>query len=290
MQIGINLPVMVPGLDRDAFFSWCQRIDSGFFSSLAAGERVAFHNPDLSAALAAAAILTERVKIVSNVFVPLLHHPVMLAKQLATLDTLSGGRIVAGVGVGGREQDYQAAGVAMGNRLTRLRQSVEAMRRVWNEDTIVPGTQPVGPATLQERGPKVWAGSITPDAIRVCARWADGLAGFCFGPSELEMATQFEAARQGWSAHGRPTPWLATGFWYALGPNAREQLDSYLDRYLNFMAPQARSQVRAICKVTSDQSLKDAIQRADDLGADEVLLVPTTVDPDDVHRVADLLS
>ena len=105
MEIGMTLPVMAPGLDRDTFLQWCERTDAGFFASIAAGERISFFNPDITAALAAASILTKRVKIVSGVFVPMLHHPVMLAKQLATIDVLSGGRLIAGIGVGGREQD-----------------------------------------------------------------------------------------------------------------------------------------------------------------------------------------
>ena len=88
----------------------------------------------------------------------------------------------------------------------------------------------------------------------------------------------------------RPTPWLGTGFWYALGPNAREQLDEYLERYLNFMAPVARQNVKQICIATTPQALKDAVQQAKDAGADDVLLVPTTSDPDDVHRVTDILG
>ena len=290
MEIGMNLPVMAPGLSRDALSTWCARIDAGPFGSLAAGERISFFNPDLVAALAAAAVLTERVRIVSGVFVPMLHHPVMLAKQLATIDVLSGGRLVAGLGVGGREQDYQSVDAALGRRLTRLAQSVETMRQVWAGNPVVEGAIAVGPAPVQGGGPKLLAGSLMVESIEVASRWADGLCGFSFGPAQAEMSLQFEAARRSWKARHRPAPWLATGFWYALGPHARDQLDAYLDRYLNFMAPVARENVKRICVATSPEALKDALARAEDAGADEVLLVPTTSDPDDVHRVADILG
>lgn len=290
MEIGMNLPVMAPGLDRDTFLAWCERIDAGFFSSLAAGERISFYNPDMTAALSAAAVLTSRVKIVSDVFVPMLHHPVMLAKQLATVDVLSGGRFVAGLGVGGREQDYQSVDVPLGHRLTRLAESVETMRRVWRGEPVVEGARPVGPAPVQEGGPKLLAGSLMVESIRAASRWADGLCGFSFGPSPAEMELQFNAARSAWEERGKAAPWLGTGFWYALGPNARAQLDAYLERYLNFMAPVARENVKKICIATTPQALKDAIQQAEDAGADDVLLVPTTSDPDDVHRVADILG
>lgn len=290
MEIGMNLPVMAPALDRETFLAWCERIDSGFFASIAAGERVSFYNPDMTAALSAAAVLTERVKIVSDVFVPMLHHPVMLAKQLATIDVLSGGRLVAGLGVGGREQDYQSVDVPLGHRLTRLARSVETMRSVWRGEPVVEGARPVGPSPVQDGGPKLLAGSLMVESIQAASKWADGLCGFSFGPSPAEMELQFEAARRSWKQRSRPTPWLGTGFWYALGPDARQQLDDYLERYLNFMAPVARENVKQICVVTSPQALKNAVQQAKDAGADDVLLVPTTSDPDDVHRVADILS
>ncbi len=290
MEIGMNLPVMAPGLDRDAFLSWCERIDAGPFSSLAAGERISFYNPDMTAALAAAAALTERVRIVSGVFVPMLHHPVMLAKQLATIDMLSGGRFVAGLGVGGREQDYQSVDAPLGKRLTRLAQSVETMRSVWRQEPVVEGAFPVGPAPVREGGPKLLAGSLMVESIEVASRWADGLCGFSFGPSRAEMSLQFETARRAWKARNRPAPWLCGGFWYALGPDARAQLDGYLERYLNFMAPVARDSVKQICVVTSPEALKDALAEAEDAGADEILLVPTTANPDDVLRVADIIG
>lgn len=290
MEIGMNLPVMAPGLDRESFLKWCQRVDSGPFASIAAGERISFYNPDITVALAGAATLTKRVKIIGGVFVPMLHHPVMLAKQLATIDVLSGGRLVAGLGVGGRDQDYQSVGAPLGKRLTRLAKSVETMRSVWGGQPVVEGALPVGPAPVQEGGPKLLAGSLMVESIEVASKWADGLCGFSFGPARPEMELQFEAARRSWKGRGRPAPWLGTGFWYALGPDARGQLEAYLDRYLNFMAPIARDSVKQICVVTTPQALKDAVQQAKDAGADDVLLVPTTSDPDDVHRVADILG
>jgi alkanesulfonate monooxygenase SsuD/methylene tetrahydromethanopterin reductase-like flavin-dependent oxidoreductase (luciferase family) len=164
------------------------------------------------------------------------------------------------------------------------------MKRVWRGEPVVEGALPVGPAPVQEGGPKLLAGSLMVESIRAASRWADGLCGFSFGPSPAEMELQFEAARRAWKDRERPAPWLGTGFWYALGPNARSQLDHYLERYLNFMAPVARENVKQICVATSPQALKDAVQQARDAGADDVLLVPTTSDPDDVHRVADVLS
>lgn len=102
MKIGLNLPVMVPGLDRALVREWACRIDAGPFSSIASGERIHFPNPEVGVLLSSVAAWTERVKILFDVSVVPLHSPVWLAKQIATLDVLSGGRVVLGVGVGGR--------------------------------------------------------------------------------------------------------------------------------------------------------------------------------------------
>jgi alkanesulfonate monooxygenase SsuD/methylene tetrahydromethanopterin reductase-like flavin-dependent oxidoreductase (luciferase family) len=282
MEIGMNLPVMAPGLDRDTFLAWCDRIDAGFFASLAAGERISFYNPDMTAALAAAAALTNRVKIVSGVFVPMLHHPVMLAKQLATIDVLSGGRFVAGLGVGGREQDYQSVDVPLGHRLTRLAKSVETMRSVWRGEPVVEGALPVGPAHHSRRGSqapcRLADGRIDPSRIQVGRRIVrlqlrtvscrDGAA-VRSSQARVESAGPARAvARNGLLVRARPEC-------------ARAQLDDYLERYLNFMAPVARRSVKQICIATTPQALRTAVQQAKDAGADDVLLVPTTSNPDD---------
>ncbi len=290
MKIGMNLPVMVPGLDRDRLLPWCERIDAGFYSSLAAGERMAFFNPDITVALSAAAAITKRVKLVFGVAVLPIHNAVLFAKQVATLDVISDGRVVVGVGVGGREQDYQAVGASFERRLGRIAEGVATMRRVWAQDTIVDGALPVGPAPVQTGGPEILAGSLMPQSIRRAAKWADGLCGFSFGPSADEIGFQYETAREAWTAEGRPSPRLVMSFWYALGDGATAQMDAYLSRYLNFMAPSARESLKSLCVTTSPQALKDAVKQVEDLGTDELILVPTTVDPDDVHRVADLLA
>src|SRR5262245_54366309 len=109
MQIGMTLPTMVAGLDRQTILEWCRRVDAAPFSARAPGERIAFPNHEMVTALAAAAALTERVRIATSIVVLPMHGTGLVAKQLATIDVLSGGRLSVGVGVGGREEDYRAS-------------------------------------------------------------------------------------------------------------------------------------------------------------------------------------
>ncbi len=85
-----------------------------------------------------------------------------------------------------------------------------------------------------------------------------------------------------------------TGCWFALGPSGqahhsgRAQMDTYLGRYLRFLGPGAAGMIPLVPTVDA-QGLRDAVARARDAGADELVLAPTTLDPEEVARVEDLL-
>lgn len=293
MKIGMNLPVMVGGLGRDAMLEWSRRIDTGPFSSLAAGERITFPNPEVMVTLSAAAAVTERVRIVFSVLVLPMHNPVRIAKQVATLDVLSQGRVTLGLGVGGREEDYAAVGAEYDKTLwRRLGEHVDLMRRAWRGEQVVEGALGrVEPLPIQPGGPELLAGSMYPRSIRRAASWADGISGFSFGPVASEIANQFELTRSAWKEEGRDSPpRLVTSFWFALGPRARNQLDGYLHRYLDFMGEGAARKLAPTVTTTSPQALRDAARMVADLGCDELILVPTTADPDELDRVADTLG
>jgi alkanesulfonate monooxygenase SsuD/methylene tetrahydromethanopterin reductase-like flavin-dependent oxidoreductase (luciferase family) len=293
MKIGMNIPVMVPGLDRDRILAWCRGIDAGPYSSLAVGERINFPNPAAMVILSVAAGVTERVKIMSYVLIMPMHNAVNRAKELATIDVVSNGRLCLGVGAGARDEDYRAVGATFGKRrLSQLEEQVAVMKRVWAGEIVVEGPLlPVGPEPVQTGGPEVLVASLSEPAIRHVSRWADGIAGFSFGPSIEEIETTFERARRFWGESGRETePRLVTSFWFALGGRAREQLDDYLHRYLNFMGAEATRNLAPTVTTTSASALVDAARMVRDLGCDELILVPTTSDPEEVDRVADLLG
>jgi hypothetical protein len=144
---------------------------------------------------------------------------------------------------------------------------------------------------VQKGGPEILAAVLMPQATRRAARWADGISSFTFGPTREDVGARFESARAAWNEVGRDKPpRLVTGFWFALGPRARAQLDEYLERYLAFMGEGAGRRLAAHMTVVSDQALRDAVKMVEDLGADELLLVPTTSDPDEIDRVAELVA
>jgi hypothetical protein len=101
----------------------------------------------------------------------------------------------------------------------------------------------------------------------------------------------FDAARAAWPEAGRPRPpRLVTGCWFALGPRARAQLDEYLGRYLAFLGPDAAAGVTPRVRATSPAALRQVVREVADAGGDELCLVPTTSDSEELDRVADALA
>jgi len=288
MRIGLTLPTMMPDLDRPTLLEWARRIDRGPFATLAAGERLTFPGTEIMVSMAAAAAVTTRVELMLTVVVLPLHREAIVAKQVATLDVLSGGRVTVGVGVGGRTEDFDAAGAPETGRLRRMEMQVAQCRRIWRGDPAVAGTTPIGPTPGREL--PVLIGALSHESIRRAARWADGLCGFSFGPDGGEVAAAFDVARAAWRDAGRPAPRLVTSAWVSIAPDGRARMDEYATRYLGVFGERAARRLANLCTTTSAPALRDAVRRMADAGADDFLLVPTTSDPDEVHRLADVVG
>lgn len=288
------MPVMEPGLDAELLRSWARTVDDGPFSSLCWGERIAFDNPDSLTLLGALAAWTDRVRLVTTVIVPQLHDPVLCAKALATGDLLSGGRLTVGFGVGGRHEDYHAVGADPGTQTRRgMADRVAIMRRVWAGEKISESVLPVGPAPVQRGGPPLLVGTIGPKTLRGAASWADGLAGTTLDVDPGKQNDLFDIARRAWADAGRPAPYLATSFWFALGPaeRARDQVRTHLRRYMNWIPVEYVDAMAAGTGWSGSQDELAATLRAfEAIGTDEVHLIPTSSDLDQVRRVADVVE
>ena len=292
MKIGMTLPLMEPGVNGEVLERWAGAVDQGPFSSLCFGERMAFDNPEVIALAGACSAWTSRVRLVTTVIVAQLHDPVLLAKSLATVDQLCRGRLTVGLGVGGRVEDYVAAGVDPKTRTHRdLARRVGVMKRVWAGEKVVDTLRPVGPPPVQSGGPELLIGAQGPNAIRTAAAWADGISGFSFNLDMKEVERSFEQVRSAWREAGRPAPRLTTAFWFALGDGARAQIERHLRHYFNWIEPKA---LEAMLPVTgfagSDAELAHVLRQLEALGADEVELIPTSDDLGQLARVAQIFG
>ena len=292
MEIGIALPTMATGFSRRTFTEWCTGIDEGPYSSISAGERITFHNPELLVTNTAAAALTERVQVVTNIAVLPLHRPAMLAKQLATLDMLSSGRLVVGVGVGGREQDYRSLDVPFDGRHERLDAGVAELRRLWSGGDAYEGGQPVGPAPHSLGGPPLWAAAMGQKSMARAAKWADGVTGFSIGADADEIERCNRMALEAWSDEGRSErPRLVSGSFYLLGgSDADTELKRFARAYLAVFGTRAAEALSQMVGLSSPARLLDSLAAAEAAGCDEFILVPGTVDPDCLARTTQALA
>lgn len=161
-----------------------QAIDQLGFDSLWTGEHIVFHRPILDAIplLAGVAALTKRVRIGPAAILAPLRHPTMLAKELATLDIVSDGRLDVVVGVGGDyPKEFEACQIPMERRGQRTTETIEIMRRYWTEERFSYGGEIfrlddvwMNPKPVQTGGPPVWIAGRSDAAITRAAGLGDG--------------------------------------------------------------------------------------------------------------------
>jgi alkanesulfonate monooxygenase SsuD/methylene tetrahydromethanopterin reductase-like flavin-dependent oxidoreductase (luciferase family) len=290
IEVGVALPQMATGLDRARFEQWCAGIDAGPFSSISAGERITFHNLEGITACAAAAALTSRVRVLANVIVLPWHRSAMIAKQLATIDVLSGGRLDVAVGVGGRGQDYLALEVADNARHQRLDAAIDTLRGLWSGAPAADG-KPVGPEPVQPGGPRVFASAMGPKSLARAARWAVGVSGFSLLADPGEMQRSADAARAAWAAAGREgQPVLATGSFVCLGSDAAQRLRDFAYTYLEVFSPDLAAGLAAAMTLHTPEALRSAMQAAAEAGYHEFIVVPATSDPAMLHELAAVVA
>src|SRR5215204_4622621 len=118
-----------PWTNAPLILDWTRRADSGPFSSLGILDRLVYPNYEPLITLAAAAAVTDRVRLMSTVLLSPLRRAGVLAKQAATLDALSGGRLTLGLGVGSREDDFKFAPASFHERARSFEEQLELMKR-----------------------------------------------------------------------------------------------------------------------------------------------------------------
>ncbi|MCP4434476.1 MAG: LLM class flavin-dependent oxidoreductase [Actinomycetia bacterium] len=281
MKIGVALPTMAEGYSRATTLEWSAGIDAGPYSSISCGERITFRNVEMMVTLSAAAALTERVKVFANLVVAPFHPAALAAKELATLDVLCDGRLVVGVGVGGREHDYRAADSSFDNRHERLDQAVAEMRSIWAGNAPFEGADPVGPTPVQGDGIEILAGAMGPKGLGRAAKWADGVSGFALTADGHEIRESAEAAKAQWHRAGRDAgPRFITGCFYLLGtPDPQAELRQFTYDYLEIFGKTIARSLADDAPVWNPARLERVLDDAAAAGADEFILVPGTVDP-----------
>jgi alkanesulfonate monooxygenase SsuD/methylene tetrahydromethanopterin reductase-like flavin-dependent oxidoreductase (luciferase family) len=291
MKIGVCMPYMTRDYDRDRILTWARKIDQGPFDSLSCGERMTGHTFEMNTILSAAAAVTERVRIISSLYVLPMRSAVMTAKEAASLDVISNGRVSVTVGVGGRENDYRAVGAPFTHRHQKLDDQVAEMKRVWRGEQIFEGADEVGPVSPQGANIPLYAGAMGPKGIARAAKWADGIYG-CSMPGDREGHQQiFDIAKDAWKAEGRTgKPYLMGSFWYSLAPDAETELKSYVHAYMKYMGEDIAGYMANSMTRHTPAAILEAIENVRAAGADELLLVPATAHYNEVDKLAEIVG
>jgi alkanesulfonate monooxygenase SsuD/methylene tetrahydromethanopterin reductase-like flavin-dependent oxidoreductase (luciferase family) len=292
MEVSMCLPYNERDYDRNTTLDWCRLIDEGPFASLSSGERITSYSQSLTVSMSAAAAVTKRVRIVPSLYVLPMRSAALVAKEVASMDVLSGGRVTVCVGVGGREHDYRAAGASFERRHQRLDEQVAEMKSIWAGTPPFEGADPVGPEPVQKGGPPLWSGSMGPKGIARAARWADGIYGFTLNGNADTARQGFALADRAWDEAGRSEkPRRATGFWLSLAPDDAEQkLKGYVVDYMRLNGEKlARSVSETLYTFTPD-AVKAALDGIEETGCEECFLVPATLETAEVERAAEIIA
>lgn len=287
MKIGIALPAAIPNVSGSLIREWARLADEGPFSSLAVVDRLVYGNFEALTTLAVAAGETQRIRLMTSSLLAPLRGPAMLAKQTASLDVLSGGRLTLGLAVGGREDDFRAALASFHTRGKYFDQQLELLTRLWSGQPVDEQTGPVGPTPVQPGGPEVLISGYAPAAINRLQRWGNG---YLAGGSDPQMiGACFRMAEEAWQRANRPgKPRLVVCGPFGLGADAAARAASYIFDYYAFMGPMA--QMVADSAPWSSDAVKATIQAFEEIGTDELVFIPCIPDLEQVHLLAECLA
>jgi probable F420-dependent oxidoreductase len=195
-SFGVTLGIQPPERLR----ALAGRIEGLGYDSIWSGDHVQFHNPTLESltTLAHLAAVTRRVRLGTAVYLLALRHPTIAAKTAATLDVLSGGRFVFGVGVGGEfPKEFEAAGVSHRERGRRVDEAIDVCRLLWTKSPasfegrfVRFADVTLEPKPVQPGGPPIWIGGRSDHALRRAARRGDGWISYVVTPERFRRSLE----------------------------------------------------------------------------------------------------
>jgi alkanesulfonate monooxygenase SsuD/methylene tetrahydromethanopterin reductase-like flavin-dependent oxidoreductase (luciferase family) len=288
MKVAIGLPATIPGTEPELVLEWAKLADAKGFSSLGIIDRLVYPNLEPIVSLAAAASITERIRLMTTILLAPLRNTSVLAKQAATLDRISRGRFTLGLAIGGREDDSLGAGVIHNTRARRLEEQLKIMRRIWLGEPTGERAGKIGPPPIRSGGPELLIGGYSPPAAARAGRLGDGfIAGGGVDPKSA--ADLFRMAEESWKAAGRAgKPRLVCCGYFALGPDSAARGAVYIRDYYGFMGPRVENVVKGILSTRS--AVENALKGFSEIGADEFVLWPTIPEIEQVELAAELMQ
>lgn len=288
MKIGIGLPNPIPGVEGRTFVEWAKRAEERGFSSLATIDRISFPSYESLISLAGAAAVTERIGLLTNVLLAPTRNAILLAKEAASVDQLSGGRLTLGLAVGGRKDDYEATGQMFAARGMRFDDDLELMHNAWKGNPVLSGCdEPVTPLpTNGSNVPIVFGGTSDATIERVVKYGIGWTAG---GSAADKVAPFAERVRAAWKDSGRSgDPKILALQYFSVGDHVLQQSKDYILRYYAFLGEKAKGFAEYGVLRGAD-AIKETVAKFEDAGVDELILDPTIGDLKQVDLLADIV-
>jgi alkanesulfonate monooxygenase SsuD/methylene tetrahydromethanopterin reductase-like flavin-dependent oxidoreductase (luciferase family) len=280
MQIGVALPAGIPGVGGGEIVEWAKRAEDGPFASLCAIDRIAYDSYEPLVALSAAAAVTRRLLLATTILIAPLRNTVLLGKQLASLDRLSGGRLVVGVGIGARLDDYEIAGVPHARRGRVLDDQLVDIPELFASGRL-------GLRTDRHPRPRLITGGATGPAFARMARHSDGYI-HGGGPARIFSRAAAEA-RAAWIDAGRPgAPELWGQAYFAFGDDAAERGADYLRDYYSFTG--AFADKIAAGMLTSPREAVEFIRSYEEAGCDHLVMLPAVPGIGELEQLAEIVQ
>lgn len=275
MRVSVGLPAGIPDVDGDRIVEWAERAEQGPFAGVAAIDRIAYDNYDPLVTLAAAAAVTRRLLLATTILITPLRNTTLLAKQLASIDRLSGGRLVLGVGLGARTDDYELAGVAHAGRGRTLADQLVDIPEIFESGRV-------GLRTDRYDRPRLLIGGSTGPALARMARRSDGYIHGGGPPRVFARAAQ--EARAAWLDAGRPGVPELWGQAYFAFAGAAERGAGYVRDYYSFTGAFADKIAAGL--LGAPRQAVEFIRAYRDAGCDNLVLLPAVADLEQLDQLA----
>jgi alkanesulfonate monooxygenase SsuD/methylene tetrahydromethanopterin reductase-like flavin-dependent oxidoreductase (luciferase family) len=282
---GIGLPNAVAGTTGDELTGWARAAEERGFSTLGTIDRVVYPSYEPLIALAAAAAATERIRLATSILIaPLRSNVALFAKQAASVQALSGGRLTLGLAVGPREDDFEVSGLEFSKRGEVFDSQLAELKRVWaGEVTGMAGA--VGP---EVDPPELVIGGQIGAAFRRVAEHGSGW--IMGGGAPDQLAEGVAAAKKAWSDAGREgEPRIMSLAYFSLGPRAEEDAKHDLEHYYAWLGEETAQMISGSAAKDPDtvQAYASGFEQA---GCDELIWFPASSDPEQVGLLADALG
>jgi alkanesulfonate monooxygenase SsuD/methylene tetrahydromethanopterin reductase-like flavin-dependent oxidoreductase (luciferase family) len=284
MDIGIGLPSTIPGVTGPLVLDWARAAEQAGFSTLGTLDRLVYGNLETVPTLAAAAAVTERIGLTTAVMIgPYRGNGALLAKQLATVDNIAGGRLTVGIAVGARQDDFDATASPYAGRGKAFDAQLAEMRAVWaGESRGFAGA--VGPAPVRAGGPPLLIGGNAPATFRRMTEYGAGWIMGAGGPDAFAGAA--DDVRRAWRAAERDgEPRLVAIGYASLGADGEAHAQRYLSDYYGFVGDFVDRIVGSA--LTTPEAVADAVAAFQAAGCDELILFPCNPDAGQVELIAD---